>query len=342
MNKRLYFLFTAVIIPALFLSACGPGKVAASSLDRVLNPGVTASDVDQLVAGNSAFAFDLYQKLLSSTGNMVYSPYSISLAFAMVYGGARGETASQLAQVLHYTLADEQFHPAFNKLDLDLANRPAQVTNVDEKERFQLSIANSLWGQDGWPFLPGYLDLLALNYGAGMHLVDFENAPESARKQINNWVSNQTNKRIENIIPPGMLDPSTRLALANAIYFKATWEHEFDRKETSDKPFTLLDGETVSVPMMGMEKGVNFAYAAGDGWQAVALPYKGGLTEMVVIVPDAGNYEPFESTLTVDRYNEIVAALEPQMVILSMPKFTFEIQLRLERHAQPDGDAGRL
>ncbi len=127
-----------------------------------------------------------------------------------------------------------------------------------------------------------------------------------------------------------MLDPSTRLALANAIYFKATWEHEYDPNETSDEPFTLMHGETVSVPMMGMDTGEEFAYTAENRWQAISLPYMGGLTEMVVIVPDAGNFVAFESTLTADRYNAILTALEPQKVILSMPKFTFEIQFGLK------------
>ena len=330
MNKRLYVLFTAVIIPALLLSACEPGKVAESKLERVSNPDVAASDVEQLAAGNTAFAFDLYQAVRSSDGSVVYSPYSISLAFAMAYGGARGETATQMANVLHYTLSGEQFHPAFNSLDLDLARRPDQAAGVDEKERFQLSIANALWGQDGWLFLPEYLDLLAVNYGAGMHLVDFENAPESARRQINDWVSDQTHKRIKDIIPPGMIDPSTRLVLANAIYFKATWEYEFDANDTADKPFYLLNGDTASVPMMEIGHQENLSYAAGDGWQAVALPYKGGLTEMVVIVPDAGNFETFESALTTERYEEILAAMEPQEVILSMPKFTFETEYGLK------------
>ncbi len=330
MKKHLYFIFTAAIIPALLLSACGPGKVAESKLERVSNPDVPAADVEQLVSGNTAFAFDLYQAVRTEDGNIVYSPYSISLAFAMAYGGARGETAAQMADTLHYTLLGDQFHPAFNALDLDLARRPNQAADVDEKERFQLNIANSLWGQDGWPFLPEYLDLLAVNYGAGMHLVDFENAPESARRQINDWVSDQTRRRIQDIVPPGMIDPSTRLVLANAIYFKATWEYEFDANETSDEPFYLLNGETVNVPMMGMETGRNFAYASGDGWQAVALPYKGGLTEMVVIVPDAGNFEAFESTLTAERYGEILAAMQTQEVILSMPKFTFETQYGLK------------
>ncbi len=329
MKKYLYVSLAVVVIATLLLSACGGGKVAESKLERVSNPDVPTADTDELVAENTAFAFDLYQAVRATDGNLVYSPFSISLAFAMTYAGARGETASQMSDVLNYTLPEDQFHPAFNALDLDLANRPEQAANVDEDDRFELTIANALWGQEDWPFLPEFLDLLAANYGAGMRLVDFENAPESARRQINDWVSDQTKKRIKDIIPPGLLDPSTRLVLANAIYFKATWEHEFDPNETSDEPFYLLNGETVSVEMMGMETGETYAYAAGDGWQAIALPYKGGLTDMIIIVPDAGNFEAFESTLTAERYNEILAALEPQEVILSMPKFTFETQYGL-------------
>jgi serpin B len=331
MNKTIRLFFAVLVVPALLLAACGKGgSVAASKLERVDNPDVPPADAAQLVDGNTAFAFDLYQSVRAEEGNLVCSPFSISVAFAMTYGGARGETSVQMADVLHYTLPDDRLHPAFNALDLDLAQRPDQAANVDEKDRFQLSIANSIWSQDGWPFLPEYLDLLAVNYGAGMRLVDFENAPESARKQINDWVSDQTNRRIKNIIPPGALDPSTRLVLANAIYFKATWEHEFDANATSDAPFTLLSGETVQAPRMEQEHGQTFSYASGDGWQAVALPYKGGLTEMVIIVPEAGNFEAFESALTAERYTEIVSALEPQQVILSMPKFTFETSLGLK------------
>jgi len=248
----------------------------------------------------------------------------------MTYGGARGETGVQIAEVMHYTLPDAQFHPAFNLLSLDLARRPGQAADVDKDDRFQLTIANSLWGQDDWPFLPEFLDLLAANYGAGLRLVDFENSPESARKQINNWVANQTKNRIKDIIPPGMPDPSTRLVLANAIYFKAMWEHEFDADVTNDRPFYLLSGEMVRVPMMSQGHEQTFSYASGDGWQAIALPYKGGLTDMVIIVPDAGNFEAFESGLTADRYIEIVSALEPRPVILSMPKFKFESSLGLK------------
>ncbi len=330
MKKPLILNFIVVIILATLLSACGPGgKVAGSKLPRVADPAVTPSDLEKLVAGNTAFAFDLYQAVRASDGNLVYSPFSISLAFAMPYAGARGETASQMAAVLHYGLPEGQFHPAFNALDLDLARRPEQAASVDENERFDLSIVNALWGQDGWSFLPDYLDLLAANYGAGMRLVDFENAPESARKQINNWISDQTRKHIQNLIPRGAIDPTTRLVLTNAIYFKAFWQYQFDANLTSNEPFYLLDGETVYIPMMSYETGENLAYAQGDGWQAVALPYKGGLTEMVVIVPDAGTFESFGANLTAERYNEILSAMETQKIILSMPKFTFDTQYGL-------------
>jgi serpin B len=329
MKKYPYIFFAVLITAMLSMSACGGGKVAESRLERIAAPQVPAGDLDELVGGNTAFAFDLYQAAVSSGGNQVFSPYSISLAFAMAYGGAGGDTASQMAEVLHYNLPDERFHPAFNSLDLELARRPEQASNVDDKDRFELTIANALWGQDGWPFLPEYLDLLAANYGAGMRLVDFENSPDTARRLINDWVSDQTHKRIQNIIPPGLPDPATRLALVNAIYFKAVWEYTFDHKQTSPEPFNLLNGDVVSVEMMGMKHGENFPYAAGDGWQAIALPYKGNLVDMVIIVPDAGNYESFEASLTADRYEAILASLETQEVLLSMPKFTFEAKYGL-------------
>jgi serpin B len=337
MKRNLHHYFVAFIITIMLLSACGPGKVAESKLRRIMDPDVPSENLTQLVDGNTAFAFDLYQSVRTSSGNMVFSPFSISIAFAMTYGGARGETASQMAEVLQYTLPDDNLHAAFNALDLDLIDRPDQAAGVNEKDRFQMVIANSIWGQDGWPFLPEYLDLLALNYGAGMRLVDFANASESARQQINNWVSEQTKKRIKDIIPLGMPDPSTRLVLANAIYFKATWEHEFEANSTYDAPFTLLSGDSVSAPRMAQEYQQTFPYASGDGWQAVALPYKGGLTEMVIFVPDAGEYAAFESTLTVERYTGIISELIPQQVLLSMPKFSFEAEYGLKDTLQGMG-----
>jgi serpin B len=330
MNKRLHLLLIALLIPVLLISACGESKVVQSKLERIQKPNAAAADVRELVAGNTAFAFDLYRAARSETGNLVYSPYSISLAFAMAYGGAAGETARQMAEVLHYSLSPAQFHPAFDALDLDLARRPNQAADVPEQERFQLSIANSTWGQKDRPFLPGYLDLLALNYGAGMHLVDFRNAPEAARKQVNDWVSDQTNKRIQDILPKGSIEPRTSLVLANAIYFKARWDREFDAGFTGQGLFHLLDGNTVDVPMMQKHPEETYAYASGDGWKAVSMPYKGGLADMVILLPDLGTFNAFESGLTAEKYQAVVTALESQPVILSVPKFKFEAEMGLK------------
>jgi serpin B len=337
MRNPYHLLFIAAIIPAMVLSACGPGKgtglklsTAESKLSRVENPKVPASDLEQLVEGNTAFAFDLYQAARTSEGNLVYSPYSISLAFAMVYGGAAGETARQMVDVLHYSLPAAQFHPAFNALDLDLARRPDQASGVDEEDRFQLSIANSTWAQEDYSFLPAYLDLLALNYGAGMHLVDFKHAPEQARKQVNDWVSDQTNKRIQDLLPKGSVEARTALVLANAIFFKAHWQSEFNPGFTGSGTFTLLDGSTVDVPMMSQHPEQDYAYAEGDGWQAISLPYKGGLADMVIFLPAQGSFQDFEASLTTDKYQDMVSALKSERVILSVPKFKFEAELGLK------------
>ena len=148
------------------------GQVAWSEKPRATPPPEGESDRPELVAGNSAFAFDLYQALRTGDGNLFYSPYSISQALAMTYAGAEGETKQQMADTLSFTLPDDQLHPAFNALDLELASR-GEAQHGSEAYRFQLNIANAIWGQQGYAFLPEFLDVLAQNYGAGMRLLDF-------------------------------------------------------------------------------------------------------------------------------------------------------------------------
>lgn len=332
MKKHLHMFLALAAAASLLLSACGPrgGEVAASNLPRVTDPDAAPAELSELVAGDNAFAFDLYQAVRTSDGNLFYSPYSISLALAMTYAGARGETASQMADVLHYSLPNDRLHSAFNALDLDLARRPEQAADVDKDQRFELNIVNSIWGQKGWPFLSEFLDLLALNYGAGMRLVDYMNAPEEARLAINDWVSEQTKARIKDLVPQGLITPDTTLVLVNAIYFKAAWQYEFDSSQTKDGPFTLLDGSQVSAPLMSLDHLASLGYASGDGWQAVTLPYKGGMTEMVIIVPDEGWFTEFEASLSADRFDEILAGMEPKMVALTMPKFSFTSSYQLK------------
>ena len=298
-----------------------PVQIVESKVQRIIAPDAPPADLAQLVDGNSAFAFDLYQALRDREGNLFYSPYSISLALAMTYAGARGETEQQMAETLRFTLAQERLHPALNALDLALT--------AQANQDFELNIANSLWGQADYAFLAEFLDTLAQNYGAGLRLLDFESAPEPSRQTINEWVSEQTEERIMDLIPQGAITPLTRLVLANAIYFDAEWVHPFAKDLTRDAPFYTLDGGQVSAPMMAMNDPAMLSYAQGAGYQAVELPYQGNEMSMLVVVPDAGQFESFEAALDAKQVDAILEQVESKRVVLNMLKFTYESKIGL-------------
>lgn len=322
--KSLFFALTAL---AILLSACGPApaaNLAQSHLQRETNPSVDAARMDSLVQGNNAFALDLYRSLRSSDGNLILSPYSISLALAMTYAGARGETESQMADVLHFSGQD--IHPAFNALDLELA-KSGESTDK-EHTPLQLNIANAVWAEQTYPFVQEFLDTVALNYGAGIRLADFISQYEPVRKEINGWVEDQTKDKIKDLIPQGVLNERTRMALVNAIYFKADWLSQFDPNNTHDAPFHLLDGSETQVKMMS-EGLTSIPYLSGDGYQAVELPYAGQTAAMTIIVPDEGNFAEFESNFDAAKLDEILNTMQPSSVQLGLPKFKFESEFSL-------------
>jgi len=304
-----------------------PGEMVQSKKQRVSSPDVAEDDLAELVAGNSAFAFDLHQAIREEEGNLFYSPYSISLVLAMTYAGAREETEQQMADTLHYTLPKDRLHPGFNALDIELASRGEGAEGKDE-EGFRLNIVNAIWGQTGYEFLSKFLDTLAENYGAGLRLLDFVKASEESRGVINDWVSEETEGKIEDLLPPNSITSLTRLVLTNAIYFNAAWEYPFEEERTHDGPFNLLDGRQVTVPMM--EQTEYFGYAQGEGYQAVELPYDGEELSMVILLPEAGRFEEFASALDAQRVDSILKDITPQEVHLTMPKFTYESGFRLK------------
>jgi serpin B len=212
---------------------------------------------------------------------------------------------------------------------LDLAQRPAQSKKIDRKNPMQLTIANAVWGQSGYPLEQAYLDLLAVNYGAGVRQVDFRSAPDTALQQINDWVDQETAGKIKEVMPPGSIDPATLMVLANAVSFKAAWQEAFVKKLTHDADFALLDGTQVQVPTMKTDGGIPVRVGAGEGYQAVALPYKGDLAEMVIMLPDGGEFDSFESTLDAGKYAAILDDLRPSNLTLFMPKFEFTADLNL-------------
>jgi serpin B len=320
-------LFSCLIVLALMLglAACAQpvtGVVIQSEKQRETSPNVNEADLATLVDGNSVFAFDLYQALREEEDdNLFFSPYSISLALAMTYAGARFGTAQQMADTLQFTLPQELLHPAFNSLDIELSQRGEGAKGKDG-EGFRLNIVNAIWGQQGYEFLSQFLDVLAENYGAGLRPLNFADAPEESRITINNWVSEQTEGRIEDLIPQGLIDALTRLVLTNAVYFNAAWQYPFDEDMTENGPFYPLGGSEVSVPMMRQTE--SFSYAEGDAYQAVELPYDGQELSMVILLPRAGQFEAFEDSLDAPRVNTILNDLEPTRVALTMPRFEFE------------------
>ena len=325
------FLCVLMVALMLGLAACAQpvaGEVVQSEKQRVTSPDVSEADLATLVDGNSTFAFDLYQALREADGNLFYSPHSISLALAMTYAGARGETAQQMADTLDFILPQNRLHPAFNSLDLQLGRRGEGAKGKDG-EGFRLNIVNAIWGQKDYEFLSEFLDLLAVNYGAGLRILDFASAPEESRITINKWVSDRTEGRIEDLIPQGLIDTLTRLVLTNAIYFNAAWQYPFQEDMTEDGPFYLLDGGEVIVPMMRQAE--LFGYAEGDGYQAVELPYDGGELSMVLLLPQAGHFEAFEGSLDAQQVDGIIGRLEHRQVTLAMPRFEFESSFGLKR-----------
>jgi len=280
---------------------------------------VPSAEQRALVTGNTEFALDLYRILHQEDGNLFFSPYSISLGLAMVYTGSHGKTEEQMASVLHFEFAPYDLPPVFGALHSELVGRG--------NRNFQLHLANSLWWQEGYALRQIYLDTLRKRLGATLEPLNFSTTPEKSRATINEWVSRYSKGKIKELLPQGSITSLTRLILANAIYFRATWKERFNADFTSDSPFHLLGGGQVTVPMM--EQITPFAYTATGGVQAVELPYIGEQFSMVVLLPARGQFEAFASSLTADRVADILEHLSTEMVQVYMPRLEFRSSFEL-------------
>jgi serpin B len=283
------------------------------------------STQEDLVTGNMRFALDLYGTLRESNdANLLVSPLSISLALAMTYAGASGDTANQMATTLGFDLGPDATGPAFHDLVTDLLERGNAEDSADgEVTARALSIANALWGEQTYPFSEDFMTKVEDDFGAGLQLVDFINEPEAAREDINTWVEDHTGDRIKDIVPEGAITPDTLLVLANAIWFYGAWANPFEADATEDGEFTLIDGDTVTVPFMRQNKFMS--YAEGDGYQVVELPYAGSGFTFTVILPDEGEFETVEQGLDLGILDELAST----DVRLAIPKFSFEFDTAL-------------
>ena len=295
-----------------------------------IDGGRKAPAANPIPAANAAFGCDLYAQLRTEKGNVFFSPFSIETALAMTAVGARKNTLTEMEKVLHLPEA-EKANAGFKAL-LDALN---DVKGGEKKRGFELSVANALWGQSGFPWRKEFLTATQESYGAGLVEVDFKDEP-AARKTINDWVEGHTNKKIKDLIPAGVLTALTRMVLTNAVYFKGKWELEFDTKLTKDGPFRLADGTKADVPLM--HKTARIRYGETDDAQAVELAYKGGETSMTVLLPKkADGLAAVEKGLSADSLDKLHAGMGNNEVILTLPRFKAETKYTLNDPLQKLG-----
>ncbi len=265
-------------------------------------------DVSELVKGNSDFAFDLYQAVGNRPGNLIFSPFSLSYALGMTYAGARGETARQMANTLHFKMPPERFHPLLGGLARALiqSGDPFQGTPSSA-----LRIANAIWAQEGYPFLKPFLDQLSGDYSADLKRANFAGAHEKARLDINKWVAEQTEDKIQDLIAKGVLDSLTRLVLTNAIYFLGKWSYPFSKSATSLRTFYRLDGSTIETSMMSQSEPETYSYVQRDRLQVLALPYKDRRLEMVICCRMKGSFPRFRNCFPASGSRNSVNLLGP-------------------------------
>ncbi|MDD3777973.1 MAG: serpin family protein [Patescibacteria group bacterium] len=332
MNKKILLVILAVVLFAgvataavMFLFPYEPKQPP-----KVDDVGSTQQGIQQVVNANNQFAFDLYSELnKSQNGNIFYSPYSISAALAMTYEGAKGQTADEMKSVFHF--------PENNILRPNFAAIYNEINKGNNA--YELRTGNALWAQYDYKFLEDYTSRVEKYYGGKVANLDFKTETEKSRQTINSFIEEQTNDRIKDLIPSGILDPMTRLVLTNAIYFKGTWEWEFDESDTREQDFKITSTNTVKIPMMYMKPDkTTFNYADLEKLQILELPYKGEKISMLILLPKQGEDYDYETRerivsdytlkdieISSEKLNEYKSQMkETKLDSISLPKFEFD------------------
>ena len=318
MNKKTLTLIGIILIPVtvataatlLFLYPYNPTQPPKSD-----DTGWSEEGAQEVIDANNQFALELYTEL-SKNGkeNIFYSPYSIFAALGMTYEGAKGETKDEIKSVFHFP-EDSTLRPNFAKIYNDI--------NKNEED-YELRTGNALWVQKDYPFLEDYINIVEKYYGGKVSNLDFVKETEKSRQTINNFIEEQTNGKIKDLIPKGVLDYLTRLVLTNAIYFKGTWQWEFNPKNTEEVDFKITPTDIVKVPMMYMKpEKAKFNYADLEDLQILELPYKGEKISMLILLPK-DNLEDIQP-LTIEKLKEWKSQMKKETLDeIYLPKFEFD------------------
>lgn len=321
MNKKLLLIIAIIIVPVIILGVLRFKNIDFSNPADFLTSLVNDTqpipkEFDTVVEANNQFAFDLYSEYKSEKGNIFFSPYSISTALTMTYEGARGKTAEEMQAVLRIPKDDKK-----RRLE---SERIYNQINKNSKD-YKLSTANALWAQEDYKFLEEYINNVEKYYGGKTTNLDFIKETEKSRVIINNWVEDQTNNKIKNLIPKESVSVMTRLILTNAIYFKGAWVLQFNKKNTKDEDFKTSSGKTVKIPMMKLTgDDAEFNYAKADKVQILELPYDGEDLSMLLILPEEDSLKKLERSINTKKLSEWKSVLKKQRVDIYIPKFKFE------------------
>ncbi|KAI1889226.1 hypothetical protein AGOR_G00176970 [Albula goreensis] len=276
-----------------------------------------------LSSANTMFALDLFRTLSenNASANIFISPLSITSALAMVYLGAKGNTADQMSKALCFNKA-ANIHSDFQTLNADI-NKPAAS--------YLLKLANRLYGEKTFNFLPEFLGSTQKFYKADLVPLDFIGATEESRVQINQWVEEQTENKIKELLKPGTVTPMTRLALVNAIYFKGSWLQKFDEKQTTEMPFKINQNESKPVQMMYQKHKFPFNYIPDYNLQVLELPYQGEELSMFILLPeessDGSALQKLEKELTLEKIEEWTNRQSMDTgtdILVHLPRFKLE------------------
>ena len=289
---------------------------------------------DLLKLGRSTFELGLsLERTLAADGelagrNVVTSPYSVYEALGLVYAGARGETAREIADVLHYGLQGEKLAGALTTLHAQLTELDS-TTAASSPAHPDVLLANAIFAQVGFDIEPAYKALARERYAGIAESVDFGRAPDQARERINGWIKRRTRGLVPELFAGGSLASSTALVVVNAAYLRGTWEEPFPRSSTHAAPFEKGDGRRMLLPTMhGV---VNAGYLQAPDYQAAELRYVGDRLSLLLLLPARGKFREVEQRLTADGLSELAESLPRarRKVRVALPKFELTVPLSL-------------
>lgn len=313
-NKKNIYLTLSILTVIIVLSCKSNNKTISSETKETTAPVITENSI---VEANNKFNFDFLQEItLTENTNTFFSPYSILTALAITLEGCNGNTAAEIRETFHLPDASE-FAQSFKTLDDSINNQDTSYT---------LKTANGIWPEKTYTFTPRYFKRVTKYYNAKLSSLDYTNEAEKSRNTINEFIEENTESKIKNLFPEGSITNLTRLVIANAIYFNADWQTEFNDKLTGKKTFYKPGNKKTETNMMYMSPDSEFEYYENEKMQVLNLPYKNEKLYFSIILPKEiltnkelgkfisyNDYTSLQSNMQYKKINEII-----------LPKFEFD------------------